>query len=149
MLPVYLHRPFLIGASVSMGRAVKIPWVAGSTYHGHLPIVFRTSYTWYFDPLPRYIEILMHGISSLRSMVYKYPYPWYFDTPTHGISNPLSMVHQTPYPWYIEPHANGTLTVEPATHGILNPLPMVCQTHYPWYFYRPTHGILNPLPMVY
>ena len=69
--------------------------------------VYRTPYTWYFDPPT-------HGILT--------PYPWYFDPPTHGISSPLSMVFWPPCPWYFDPPTHGISN--PHTHSILTPQPI-------------------------
>jgi hypothetical protein len=86
-------------------------------------------------------------------MVYRTPYTWYFDPPTNSIFNPLSMVHQTSNPWYFDllpmayrPPTHGILTslpivYRPPTHGILTLLPMVFWPLYPWY--------IAVLPMVF
>jgi hypothetical protein len=48
----------------------------------------------------------MHGISTPLPMVYRTPYPWYFDPLPMvfwpyalGISTSLPMIYRTPYQW--------------------------------------------------
>jgi hypothetical protein len=53
-----------------------------------LPMVYRTTYSWYFEPPT-------HGTSNPLSMMYRTPYSWHIEPPTYGISNPLPMDYRT------------------------------------------------------
>ena len=53
-----------------------------------LPMIYRTTYSWYFEPPT-------HGTSNPLSMMYRTPYSWHIEPPTYGISNPLPMDYRT------------------------------------------------------
>jgi hypothetical protein len=81
----------LVGRQNTMGRGFKIPWI-----RGHNTVDRSFNIAWVDPPTRGVLTLPTDGIFNPLPMVFSTTYPWYFDPPTHGILTPLPMVFRIP-----------------------------------------------------